>query len=56
MGQHSLIPWWEYFLGVTLVKAYQAFDKRIGMTTDRDVVTRLPTSFDTPIWSARSQR
>ena len=25
-GQHSLIPWWEYFVGVMLVKAYREFE------------------------------
>ena len=23
-GQHSLIPWWRYFVGVMLVKAYRS--------------------------------
>jgi Fic family protein len=53
-GQHSLIPWWEYFVGVMLVKAYQEFETRVGVTTAkrgakrdmiRDVVTRLPDEF-----------
>jgi Fic family protein len=53
-GQHSLIPWWEYFVGVMLVKAYQEFEKRVGATTAkrgakrdmiRDVVSRLPNEF-----------
>ena len=53
-GKHSLIPWWEYFVGVMLVKAYQEFEKRVGVTTAkrgakrdmiRDVVSRLPNEF-----------
>jgi Fic family protein len=34
-GQHSLIPWWEYFLGVMLVKAYREFEERVGATSAR---------------------
>src|SRR5437588_3765869 len=53
-GQHSLIPWWEYFVGVMLVKAYREFEDRVGATGAkrgakrdmiRDVVTRLPNEF-----------
>lgn len=53
-GQHSLVPWWEYFVGVMLVKAYRELEARVGSTTARrgakrdmirDVVTRLPTEF-----------
>lgn len=53
-GRHSLIPWWEYFVGVMLVKAYQELERRVGVTTTRrgakrdmirDVVTRLPNEF-----------
>jgi hypothetical protein len=53
-GQHSLIPWWEYFVGVMLVKAYHEFEERVGSTTARrgakrnmirDVVDRLPNEF-----------
>lgn len=29
-GKHSLLPWWEYFLGVTLA-AYREFESRAGM-------------------------
>jgi len=28
-GQHSLLPWWEYFLGVILA-AYQQLDQKLG--------------------------
>jgi Fic family protein len=53
-GQHSLAPWWEYFVGVMLVQAYQEFEQRVGATTTkrgakrdmiRDVVSRLPDAF-----------
>ncbi|MEH2458286.1 Fic family protein [Nostoc sp.] len=52
-GEHSLIPWWEYFLGVVL-SAYREFEQRIGTLTlsrgsKRDivfaVVARLPNQF-----------
>jgi len=53
-GQHTLIPWWEYFVGVMLVKAYREFEDRVGTTRAkrgakrdmiRDVVSRLPNEF-----------
>ena len=53
-GQHSLVPWWEYFVGVMLVKAYREFEDRVGTTSAkrgakrdmiRDVVGRLPNEF-----------
>ncbi len=53
-GQHSLIPWWEYFVGVMLVRAYREFEDRVGTTGAkrgakrdmiRDVVSRLPNEF-----------
>ena len=53
-GQHSLVPWWGYFVGVMLVKAYRELENRVGATTAkrgakrdmiRDVVTRLPNEF-----------
>lgn len=53
-GQHSLVPWWEYFVGVMLVKAYREFENRVGVTHARrgakremirDVVNRLPNGF-----------
>lgn len=28
-GSHSLIPWWEYFLGVMLLGAYRDFEDRV---------------------------
>ena len=53
-GRHSLIPWWEYFVGVLLVKAYRQFEDRVGTTSARrganrdmirDLVSRLPKEF-----------
>lgn len=53
-GQHSLVPWWEYFIGVMLVKAYREFEDRVGVTSARrgakrdmirDAVNRLPNRF-----------
>ena len=32
-GNHNLLPWINYFL-VTLLKAYQKFEERVGKTTD----------------------
>ncbi|MBE0448222.1 MAG: Fic family protein [Actinobacteria bacterium] len=31
-GKHSLIPWWEYSLGVVL-DAYKEFERRVGLVT-----------------------
>jgi Fic family protein len=53
-GQHSLVPWWQYFVGVMLVKAYREFEERVGVTSakrgakrdmTRDAVNRLPNRF-----------
>ena len=53
-GKHSLVPWWEYFLGVMLLSAYREFQKRAGtLTTSRgaktatvlDAIERLPNGF-----------
>lgn len=52
-GQHTLLPWWEYFLGVVL-SAYREFEQRVGLVTASrgakreivfDVVARLPNQF-----------
>jgi len=52
--QHTILHWWEYFLGVMLLGVYQEFERRIGMiTTTRgakremilDTVSRLPQRF-----------
>lgn len=32
-GRHSILPWWEYFLGVLLLSAYREFERRIGLVT-----------------------
>jgi len=53
-GTHSLLPWWEYLLGVVLHKAYQDFESRVGTLTSqrgakremiRDAIERLPPTF-----------
>lgn len=31
-GEHNLVPWWEYFLGI-LLKAYKDFENRVGLIT-----------------------
>jgi Fic family protein len=33
-GQHSLLPWWEYFLGVMLAKAYRDFELRVEAVSE----------------------
>jgi len=53
-AKHSLVPWWEYFLGVMLLTAYREFENRAGtLTTARgaktatviDAIERLPNEF-----------
>jgi Fic family protein len=53
-GQHTLVPWWEYFTGVMLLTAYRDFEQRVGAIVRkrgakgdivRDVVERLPSRF-----------
>lgn len=53
-GKHSLVPWWEYFLGVMLLGAYRTFSERVGAITATrgakremivDVVSRVPHEF-----------
>lgn len=53
-GAHSLLPWWEYFLGVMLRSANVELERRVGaITTGRgvkremilDVIQRLPAEF-----------
>jgi len=40
-GEHSLLPWWEYMLGVILA-AYREFEQRAGMVvTGRGAKTSL---------------
>jgi len=53
-GRHSLVPWWEYFLGVMMLGCYREFEKRVGAITVRhgakremivDTVRRLGEEF-----------
>jgi Fic family protein len=53
-ARHTLIPWWEYFLGIVLLTAYREFEGRVGMITRargaktdmvRDAIMRLPNHF-----------
>lgn len=34
-SDHSLLPWWEYFLGVAVLEAYRRLDERVGSVTSR---------------------
>lgn len=34
-SRHSVLPWWEYFLGVGVLTAYRRLDERIGKVTSR---------------------
>ncbi|MBI4774227.1 MAG: Fic family protein [Deltaproteobacteria bacterium] len=41
-GVHTLLPWWEYFLGVMLLGAYREFERRTGeLTTARGAKTEM---------------
>jgi len=51
--EHSLLPWWNYFLGVVLA-AYRRFEDRVGAVTKKkgakgqmvvDAIRRLPQQF-----------
>lgn len=33
-GKHTLLPWWEYFLGVMLLADYQELERRTGELTN----------------------
>lgn len=53
-GQHNLLPWWEYFLGVMVLSAYREFETRVGVVTSArgtktamvlDVINNLPREF-----------
>lgn len=53
-GQHNLLPWWEYFLGVMLLSAYREFEERVGYVTSAkgtktamvlDGISNLPAEF-----------
>jgi len=40
--QHSILPWWEYFLGVMLFGSYHEFERRVGLiTTGRGTKTTM---------------
>ncbi|WP_287313619.1 hypothetical protein [Moorena sp. SIO1G6] len=28
-----MLPWWEYFLGVSVLSAYRDFEQRVGLVT-----------------------
>jgi Fic family protein len=52
--RESLVPWWEYFVGVMLTKAYREFEAGVGVTSARrgakrdmirDAVKRFPSRF-----------
>lgn len=52
--EHSLLPWWEYFLGVAVLTAYRRLDERVGKVTSRRgakqqmviaAIRRLPETF-----------
>lgn len=53
-GQHNLLPWWEYFLGVILLSAYREFEQRVGYVSSTkgsktaiilDAINNLPLEF-----------
>ncbi|MEY3334138.1 MAG: hypothetical protein RLZZ176_2441 [Cyanobacteriota bacterium] len=53
-GQHNLLPWWEYFLGVIILSAYREFEQRVGYITSAkgsktalvlDAINNLPLEF-----------
>lgn len=53
-GQHNLLPWWEYFLGIMLLSAYREFEERVGYVTSAkgtktamvlDGISNLPKEF-----------
>ncbi|MBD2593425.1 Fic family protein [Nostoc spongiaeforme FACHB-130] len=53
-GQHSLLPWWEYFLGVIILSAYREFEQRVGLVSSAkgaktamvlDAISNIPGDF-----------
>ena len=53
-GEHNLLPWLEYFLGVILLGAYREFERRIGELSSShgaksemvlSAITKLPSQF-----------
>ncbi len=54
LGEHSLLPWWEYFLGVIVLSAYREFEHRVGLVTSTkgaktamvlDAINNMPFDF-----------
>lgn len=53
-GQHRLLPWWEYFLGVIMLSAYREFEPRVGLVSSvkgaktamvLDAISNIPGDF-----------
>ncbi|AFY48641.1 hypothetical protein Nos7524_2821 [Nostoc sp. PCC 7524] len=53
-GQHSLLPWWEYFLGVIMLSPYREFEQRVGLVSSAkgaktamvlDAISNIPGDF-----------
>jgi len=53
-GRHTLLPWWEYFLGIMLLGAYREFERRTGELTTAHgaktemviaAISKLPATF-----------
>jgi Fic family protein len=53
-GNHNILPWWEYFLGVMLLPAYREFEERTGLIMSGrgakremviDIINHLPKNF-----------
>lgn len=53
-SEHTLLPWWEYFLGVAVLTAYRRLDERVGSITSRrgakqemvvNAIRRMPETF-----------
>lgn len=53
-AEHTLLPWWEYLLGVNLLAAYREFEARVGQVTSargaktdmvRTAIEHLPRRF-----------
>ena len=53
-GSHTLVPWWEYLIGVVVLSAYREFEARAGVIASQrgaqsqrviQAVERLPIPF-----------
>lgn len=53
-GQHNLLPWYSYFLGVIVLSAYREFEQRVGLVASArgaktamvlDAIANLPREF-----------